>query len=536
MVEKLRELRPLRHETWAPFLEGEEPAEREFLLYCLEHGVPLVSPVVQLPSYTCRNYKSALEYASQVSHVIQADLQQSRVFPRPVSCAPSPYVHALGAIPKTVPPVSEVRIIHDHSRPAGLSLNDHITYVHLEWASIDDAFDLMTPGCYMAKVDISEYYRHFWVDPSDWNKQAFSWDLGEGPVELWDAYLQFGLRHAPEVAHRFTCAILGIMRRQGFHRLVGIMDDFLVMADTYDECMHAWLTLKSLLERLGFRVNAKAHKSVPPSQRQKFVGVLLDSLAMQAKLDGEKLSKAQVLLTSFIPRAKCTQGDVQELVGFLQWCSKVVYGGRAFLRRLIDLQNSVSKPWHHVRVSEGARADAIWWLEEGLPRFNGAAMIVSSTPVSPVCFQCDACGAGGMGVFLEGGFVGLTLAQVAAMFDDAPPPGQHIAVYETFVILVAVRLFPLCVVGCHLGVRSDNTETVAAVNKFTARRPLVMQYMRELFSLSVSLQFRISATHLPGRLNGLADALSRQDWRRFRGLLLEWRQQQTAQHSPHVSI
>ena len=78
------------------------------------------------------------------------------------------------------------------------------------------------------------------------------------------------------------------------------------------------------------------------------------------------------------------------------------------------------------------------------------------------------------------------------------------------------------VAGTHLAVHSDNAETVAAINKFTARRPRVMQYVRELFSLSVTLQFRVSALHLPGKHNGLADALSRGDWARFRTLLTTW--------------
>jgi hypothetical protein len=214
---------------------------------------------------------------------------------------PSEFVHALGAIPKTDPPVTDIRMIHNHSRPRGSSINDTITHVAMSWATIDDAFDLMTPGCFMAKVDISENYRHFLVDPADWDKQAFRWDLvGQGAVqEFWDAYFQFGLRHGPEVGHRFTCAILRMMRRMGFSRLVGIMDDFLLAGDTYDECLVGWLALKWLLHTLGFRVNEKEHKSVPPAQQQKFVGALLDSVTMQARLDPEKLAKATQLVCSF---------------------------------------------------------------------------------------------------------------------------------------------------------------------------------------------------------------------------------------------
>ena len=50
-----------------------------------------------------------------------------------------------------------------------------------------------------------------------------------------------------------------------------------------------------------------------------------------------------------------------------------------------------------------------------------------------------------------------------------------------------------------------------------------MRTLRKLFSASVSLNFRLTARHVRGVDNGLADALSRQDWPRFRSMLQAWR-------------
>lgn len=60
------------------------------------------------------------------------------------------------------------------------------------------------------------------------------------------------LKNAPEVAHRFTLAILEMMRCRGFHSLVGIMDDFLIVARTREACQEAFEALLSLLNDLGF--------------------------------------------------------------------------------------------------------------------------------------------------------------------------------------------------------------------------------------------------------------------------------------------
>jgi hypothetical protein len=44
--------------------------------------------------------------------------------------------------------------------------------------------------------------------------------------------------------------------------------------------------------------------------------------------------------------------------------------------------------------------------------------------------------------------------------------------------------------------------------------------VQRLLQLGVQFDFRITAQHVPGEANGLADALSRLHWRRFKGLLV----------------
>ena len=45
-----------------------------------------------------------------------------------------------------------------------------------------------------------------------------------------------------------------------------------------------------------------------------------------------------------------------------------------------------------------------------------------------------------------------------------------------------------------------------------------MHLIRELFLLSARFNFRISATHIPGKTNAIADALSRFNLKEFRRL------------------
>ncbi|KAL4458597.1 hypothetical protein ABPG75_013462 [Micractinium tetrahymenae] len=127
----------------------------------------------------------------------------------------------------------------------------------------------------MARVDIRQYYRHFPIDPADWPLLAFRWQF-EGkaePTTLWDPYLQFGQRKAPEVVHRFTLAILAMLRSRGVTRAVGTMYDFLIVAETKEVCYAAWQALIQLRRELGFSVNMKPGKTEPPAQRRQHISV-----------------------------------------------------------------------------------------------------------------------------------------------------------------------------------------------------------------------------------------------------------------------
>lgn len=525
MIQQQIARRPLRPEVWEQQLPPDYE-DREFLLYVLQHGLAVLPPDSELQPAVVKNYSSAHEHKALVTQQLLGELQAHQLLRQPVDQRAT-HIHAIAAIPKSA---DEVRIIHDLSAPAGRSINDVIRYKQYKWASIDDALRLVTPGCYMARADVKNYYRHFPIDPADWSKQAFQWHFpGERQAAtLWDPYLQFGLRNAPEVAHRFTLAVLEMMRRRGYNNIVGIMDDFLVVAATKEKCEETFQALLSLLRLLGFTVNMKPGKTVGPAQQQKFVGVVIDSVTMQVRLDAQRLAEVKQTLRSFLPRQSACKREVQSLAGLLNWVCKVVYGGRTFLRRILDTISNPQPPTHHLKLGSAFRADIRWWVSN-LATFNGRATILPACATTAREFQTDAEGSGAVGVFMFGGYAGMTHARLRQLFPgQTPPPGLHISVYETFAVLTAVWLFPEAVRNQHLLLRSDNTSTVAAVNKMTCAakgpsRAHMMAILRQLFSASVRLNCRITAQHIPGAENGLADALSRQDWQRFHTLLAAWR-------------
>ena len=86
---------------------------------------------------------------------------------------------------------------------------------------------------------------------------------------------------------------------------------------------------------------------------------------------------------------------------------------------------------------------------------------------------------------------------------------EHINVLELLTVLVAARRWGHLWSGSHIGVLSDNSATVFAINKGSSRLPKFMLCLRELFWLAHN--FRISAAHIKGEHNIVADLVSRLD-------------------------
>jgi hypothetical protein len=88
---------------------------------------------------------------------------------------------------------------------------------------------------------------------------------------------------------------------------------------------------------------------------------------------------------------------------------------------------------------------------------------------------------------------------------------SHINILELETVLVSAEKWGKYWAGSHILVRSDNTSTVAALNKGTSRSVDMLLIIQMIFWLSLEYGFKLSAAYLPGKLNILSDRLSRQN-------------------------
>jgi hypothetical protein len=189
-----------------------------------------------------------------------------------------------------------------------------------------------------------------------------------------------------------------MLARRGI-KAIGYIDDFLLISESLESCTFALDCIVKLVESLCLTVNWD--KVARPSQNMVFLGMEIDCVARTLALPPDKLEAAKLLVSSWVGKKKATKRSIQQLVGKLNWCSRVMVGGRTFLRSLIDLLVKVSKPHHYVHLGAAARFDIDWWVV-GLEIFHGFAPFPADVPIPSSSFSTDACLEGGGGAFSMG--------------------------------------------------------------------------------------------------------------------------------------
>lgn len=431
-------------------------------------------------------------------------------------------VSPIGAIKKER---NEVRIIHDASRPSGSAMNDYGNPVSVSYQSVNDACELANQGSYLAKIDLKSAYRSVPINPADYPLTGLRWHFNdeEEPSYLYDVKLPFGSNAGPAIFSRITNSIQRMMKRRGFTIIV-YLDDFLICEHSYSRCREAQLILLNLLGQLGFYVSW--HKVVGPSQLVQFLGININTVDCTLSLDQLKVSKLESKLLCFKSRKRANKRQLQSLAGSLNWACQCVRGGRHFLRRILNIMNCLKMPSHKCKLSKEFQKDVTWWLS-ALEKFNG---VVYYRSVKTLVVHTDACGDG------AGMFCGGDWWYVNWGVDNDDFKNMHINNKEILAVTSAATHWAEHWQNSDIIVYTDSSVAKSVINKGSCRNEKVMDALRDMFWLMVKFNFRLRAVHIPGKLNQMADVISRlhepgqilhlqsllNNWHHNNGYTIEW--------------
>ena len=508
------QLKPCRA---AQFLFGSSPlpsmsdSDRHFIWSGLVKGFQIVDN--DCPSaYCCPNYDSITgeQFYAEMSSLLREEIDCGKV--SIVDSKPR-CVHSLGAVTKSN---GKLRPITDCSRPEGQSINNFMesTYQAFSYNSVDDAVAELNRSDYMSVVDIASAYRSVNVQDSDTQFQGLAWDFGQGPIWLLDHRLCFGLRCAPNIFNSISDFIVKIVKSWGAQRIVNYLDDFLVIAEDEATCLAHRSLVTTAMELLGFEVSWK--KVTEPSPVTTFLGITIDSDAMELSLPLEKVTKLKLSINAIIDKGTASKKDLERIGGLVSYCSYVVRGGRTFSRRIFDLAASYSRRSSSIPLNDSILADLNWWLAF-CDVFNGKACILRES--HPVPLYSDA-SFRGFGAWLGRDWIygfwdpSINIAQDSPCNHVSPSPvldspPKNINVYELWPVVQGVKRWAPFFRDSRMHIITDNMQVLAMLNTGRSTNRMCMSWLREIFWICFLNNLDVHATYIKSADNLLADALSR---------------------------
>ena len=380
----------------------------------------------------------------------------------------------------------------------------------LQYVKIDDAIKIIKqlgPGALLIKTDISDAFKLLPIHPDLWPFHGISHD----GFYYFYTRLVFGSRSSPKIFDTLSEAICWIAQHNyGIENLLHLLDDFLVIVPP---CINATTVKETFLNIFHkLKVPIALHKTDGPATALEYLGVILDSANMEARLPVDKVKRIQDTLALYVKRKTCTKREILSLLGHMNFASRVVRPGRAFVSHLIALSTTVTELHHHITLNAAVRSDLKMWALF-LEQWNCASFFLDEaiSPASKLQIYTDATPTAFGGFFnkhwFQGHFPGEFMKEQ-----------QSMALCELYPIVMACVLWGSQWSQKRILFHCDNMATVQIITKGRSKVPSIMKLMRRLTYHCAIHNFVILAQHIPGKQNLIADALSRFQMTTFRKL------------------
>jgi hypothetical protein len=502
---RLRTHTHLNRAAWAAHLSHHPDSSFSGrILRYLDEGVPIFYDGPDV-SRVCPNWQSCETFREAVKKTLVEDVALGRksgpfAFPPLPNFVGSP----LGAFCKKRS--GKIRVIHDLSWPPYHSVNAYIDPLlcSVSYISVDTAVrEVKLRGRYalMSKIDLKDAYKNIVVRPADWHHLGSTWVNDQGQTEYFvDHVLPFGLRSSAKLFDLFASGVEFCMYLNKCSNVCHYLDDFYTCgrANT-SECEENLRIMLETCTKLGMPVQSA--KTVTPTTRLEFLGIIIDTTVMETQMSQERLDDIFDELRRWKDDFHGTKRELLSLLGKLVFLCRIVTPGRIFIRRLFDLSKSVRCLQHKVRLSREAAADVAWWLAF-CSRWNHRSVFYEDdwSSSTTLFLATDASGTGIGGVYGTKWFARLLT------------PGER-SMSITFLELLAVVSACACWgelwAGKKIHLHCDNAAVVFCVNSGNSKNAAVMSLIRQLYFIAASCAFDIRLVHVPGAGNVGPDLLSR---------------------------
>ena len=429
----------------------------------------------------------------------------------------------------------------------GSEVNANLEFIKFLYPSFDDCADLLYPGCWMGKVDLTDGFFHQRVAKA--SRKYLGVKLpATGEIMRYTVF-PFGLAVSP---HYFCAAISEVHRLLRQHPLfkgapvlnlptgegydpakptvyqvrpdglptcsVAIyVDDAMVSAPTYAHCREALGVISKIFMRLGLR--EKRSKRDPPTRRCQFLGIEVDTSggSVTVRVPPAKLALIRSTIGKMVGKGGADSSVIRRqlasLVGLLSFFSKAVPASRAYLRRLYSCLHEGVEVAHDydvdVTLTQEAKGDLLWW-HAALLRFRDS-QVWRGEGAKVLKQHTDASG-DGWGCTIEEYGKGVVDYNYGLF---TPTLSAHTSNYrELFTVYAGIRrareLHPAGE-HLHLVAYTDNVVSAACANAGSSKSSELLPLVKEMGLYMVENDVTCKCVWIPGRqlIRQGADPLSR---------------------------
>ncbi|XP_070205904.1 uncharacterized protein [Littorina saxatilis] len=297
---------------------------------------------------------------------------------------------------------------------------------------------------------------------------------------------------------RQLCALV---RQEGV-RLRAYLDDWLILHQDQVLCSTHTHRVLSLAGQLGFSVNV-GKSELEPSQGFTYLGIEFNTVEWSVRPAQKRVDKLQALIRALHGKNVASARELYSILGQMESMASLVPLGRVHKR---PFQAAVQTRWDQATQAWSCQVElgdwfrsttGVWllpWVSQGVP----------ITPPAPENDLFTDASQTGWGAHLAD--------QTAAGVWDVSQGSLHINVLELEAVALGLRSFLPSLANSHVRVHTDNTTVAAYINRQGGTRSQVLSDRACRLLMWCSTQhIRLSATYLRGKLNVLADALSRGD-------------------------
>ena len=349
-------------------------------------------------------------------------------------------------------------------------------------------------GEWMTSIDFKDAYFHIPINSQ--SRKYMRFHIQDKTYQF--KALPFGLSTAPMEFTVVAKEVKWLAMREGI-RIHQYLDDWLVRATSHRVCLQQTKNLVLLCRELGWLVNEDKSELEPKVFN--FVGYQFNLKEGRVRPTTERWQTLQSKILEILSNPIYPVQKLMSLIGLLTATEKQVHLGRLHMRPIQwHLKNNWRVPESLekiIPIPKSLHPHLKWWLEED--------NVVTGQPLHPLEHALQ--------IFTDaskegwGAHLNEHMARGSWSLRESK---LHINYLELKAVLLALQEFQALCMNKVVLVATDNTTVVAYINKEGGMKsgPLCALLWR-ILTLCTRNQVTLKARHIPGRLNVIADKLSR---------------------------